>query len=277
MKLLWSNVLESAATLSATSEAGDLVAANLLTESRGQVWRSTSPLAQVIEATWPEPQIAGGMAAIGHNLSAIGTRRLQLFSDDAFSDLAYDSGAAELTPGLLLGDYGMMWGVWPLGRTLYDDWRERYGWLWFTGVAFRSMRLTLDDPASTDGYLQMASLMLGLVFEPTYRSIGLGAKYNRPPLATQVRMRSGSLRSTRAYSPRRLEVQLPLLEEVDRAALAEIGRINETQRRMFVSLFDDRGGAKMRDHAGPVKFAEDPGITLSKPTRSDAALVLTEA
>ncbi len=181
----WVNNDFDSAGVSASSEA--LPVANLQDQLRTRLWRSTGT-DEHVDVDFGEAVICSGLALINHNLSPEATITLSAGSSQGASDLgSWSWDAWEAVFG---------WGEWDWG-----DGRTTWGGIideaelrtdpirlcYFTPTAARYWRVSLSDPASTDGYIQVGRMFLCRYYEPLR---GVGAPYRFRPVDPSRRSKS---------------------------------------------------------------------------------------
>lgn len=164
-----------------------------------------------------------------------------------------------------------MWGGW-----LFNNWVASCATLWFASVSALSFELALSDPANTAGYMQAGRVYLGQYFSPA-RNFSLGGKLRWEDDTTQERTDGGTLRSDTREPYRVVTFDWAELVEADRAALAEILRINGKSRDLFVALYPEDIGTKGRDYSFAAKIIQMPDLTGNIPLNFTSQLVLGEA
>jgi hypothetical protein len=85
LRIIYDNAADRAA-LTASTTAGALVAANLQTDNKGAIWRSTSTAAR-LTATWVNPELLSGVALPFCNLSSTSTVRARVSNEAPATNL----------------------------------------------------------------------------------------------------------------------------------------------------------------------------------------------
>ncbi len=241
MRLIIENVHDSAA-LTATSEA--LPVTYTQRSGRSYVWRSAGVSApQVIEATIAAPSFIDAVVLYRHNLSPTATVRIELING---ADVVHDTGeqsAAEVIPP-------------PLLRLGVDAWGATYNAnipvtlqpYWLQASLITGYRITINDPANPDGYIQVGRVISGLSFSPEYNP-AYGAELQWLEQVEHRRTEGGSLRSIGGGLARRLSIDLDFLTDADRTKLTTELVKRGKAADVFVSLYPEQGGVKEIEHS----------------------------
>ncbi|MCL7931675.1 hypothetical protein [Halomonas llamarensis] len=239
MRLIIDNVHDSA-TLTATSEA--LPVAYTQRSGRAYPWRSADTGTQVIEATLMGPQYLDTGVLYRHNLSASATVQMEFLYD---ADVVRDTGvqsAAELIPPPLL-----RLGIDPWGASYNDKIPVAVQPYWITPTFATGYRITINDPANPDGYIQVGRVIAGLSFSPRY-NFSYGVKLEWVEQVEHRRTEGGSLRSIGEGLARRLTLELNYLPEADRTTLTTELVKRGKGADIFISLYPEQGGIKEIEH-----------------------------
>lgn len=242
------------ATLTASpSMVATLPQTNLQDISRAKVARTTSLASQDIKGAWTSARVISAAAIMRHNLTSSGTWRLRLYSDAAWSTLVYDSGAVVACPPKLLGE--LVWGVDPLGASIFTGWALAFSSMFFTAVGAQSFTITLSDAANPAGYMEVSRLFIGGTLEPVI-NFEWGHDIEWRETTQQERTEGGTLRSDDREPFRRIAFTLAALNEGERAKYLEFTRKAGLRKDFFVSMFPGVGGAKERDYAMAAKLTQ---------------------
>lgn len=237
------------ATLTATSEATPIDYTQR--SGRSYVWRSADLAPQTITATLPGVRYLSGLVVYNHNLTSLGTIRIEYLLDGT---VVYDSGeiiAADLIP----------LGTWQAG---VDPWGEQdltelptvqYN-VWTAPTLADSYRISVDDPSNPDGYMQIARIFAGIAYSPEYNpQYGLSLEWQ--DFAENRRTESGSLRTVGSGTARRLTFDLDFLS---RAGLTQLSREllrTGKGRDIYISVYPGVGGMREAEHAFVARRSSD--------------------
>lgn len=128
-----------------------------------------------------ETKILQLFAALKHSLSPVGKWRIRVGTtqSDVTGAPLYDSGWVKITPSF--SGYGALpWGEWNWGEVLpaeYSNILNRNGWHIAPDPVYgKVVRIDFDDALENEfGYLQMARLWLGSIYQPSV-NVPYGAK-----------------------------------------------------------------------------------------------------
>lgn len=237
LRILYDNVADDATSLAADTTSGSLVAANLLTDIKTEVHRSTATTVRYT-LQWTDP-VTLNMAALPFcNLTSTATIRARLYENTAdVVDTAtptVDSGTELACAYAPLGSWG--WGE-ALGVNAFSYGGAAYGRVYFTAAQGRKLVVDVVDVDNTAGYIECARIVTG-----TYWSPQTNAAYGprlRPNSNTEHRRDdAGNLRTERRPTSRELSLDLNWIDtEIDRAAVYAMLVGNGMTRPVFVSLY----------------------------------------
>lgn len=242
MRIVWDNAADRG-RIAATSEAGQLVAANLRNNLKSKVWRALSTKASIVLG-WDTPEPVGCVVLAFNNLTARATMQIRGYTWEDSLIPEYDSGAVECAPPPALGQF--QWGS-PLGENFYRRGGASlfaygyggYGVVWVPGGrAFRRMEVHISDPNNPDTYIEVGRLITGPWWAPQYNfdfnhSVGFeDSTQNR-------RTEGGDLRGEKAAKWRTIEFSLSNMKAEDRSAMLRLIRLYGVSEPLFISLFPE--------------------------------------
>ena len=201
-----------AATITASSTAGGLVAANLKTPYKTQVWRSTGVTA-TLTVQWGSPQIIGVVSLPYCSLSTAATVRVRgyVYSADATPD--FDTGVNIAVPGPGLGV--MDWGNSALGVNGYSEGNYNTCVLWVPVGSYEKLVIDIDDTYNPLGYIEAGRLFCSNYHEFRYNA-EYGSNISSTDTDRQFRNEAGDLLTDRGISYKTMTVNLGMLNEVDK-------------------------------------------------------------
>jgi hypothetical protein len=232
LRVVYDNAADRA-TVSASSVAGTLAAANLMTNIKSQVWRATDTSA-TLTLTWPSAEFAGCVALPFCNLGSTATMRVRGYTNVGDATPAFDTGANLACPYAPLGLFG--WGTEPLGCNAFAFGGGTYAVSWFEIAAVTKLVIDLDDPASPSGYVEAARLVTGGYWSPA-NNADWSPKLSVQDSTVNTRNDAGDLVTDRGPQNRTLALSLSWLPPADRDQLMSILRGNGFAAPVFVSLF----------------------------------------
>ncbi|WP_193317538.1 hypothetical protein [Janthinobacterium violaceinigrum] len=189
-----------------------------------------------ITATWPAPEIVGGVALPFCNLTPAATIRVRGYIEPGDAAPAFDSGVMEACEYARLGMWD--WGALPLGVNAYSYGGGTYARCWFQMRSVRKLVIDLADPDNPAGYIEAARLVAGAYWSPE-RNASYGAGITPVDTSSQYRNGAGSQKVERGARYRKLSLTLDHMTPLDRAELWRIVRGNGLSLPLFVSLYPD--------------------------------------
>ncbi|MCC7703985.1 hypothetical protein IGS59_17250 [Janthinobacterium sp. GW460P] len=223
------------AVLTASSQAGALGPANLQHEGKYDVLRSLGQ-ALTITATWPTPEIIGGVVLPFCNLTPTATIRVRGYVEPGDAVPDFDIGTVPACEYARLGMWN--WGALPLGVNAFSYGGGTYGRSWFQMRSVKKLVIDLVDPDNPAGYIEVARLVAGAWWSPE-QNASYGAGVTPGDTSSQYRNGAGEQKVERGALYRKLSISLDHMTPLDRAELWRIVRGNGLSHPLFVSLFPD--------------------------------------
>lgn len=256
LRIIFDNVHDAAATLTATSEASSQLSIDKTQRSgRSYVWRSLDTSPQVITASFSSPLSINGVVIYQHNLSNLARVRVEYIRNNS---VIYDSGeliAAELIP---LGEWQA--GIDPWGGSQVISLPNVQLSVWSPTFYIDEYRITIDDAVNPDRFIQIQRIFAGYYYSPVFN-----ASYN-PQLtwvdsAEHRRTESGSVNTIGGNLYRRLTIDLGYLDSSDRSDLTLKALKSGKASEVFISLYPNRGGIDEAEHEFLARRENDYGHT----------------
>jgi hypothetical protein len=238
IRILYENVADDCSSIVADSTSGTLVAANLLTDIKTEVHRSTSTTVRYT-LEWASLQTLNMAALPFCNLTSTATIRARLYTNTSdvvgVATPAVDSGTVLACAYATLGSWA--WGAAPLGVNAFSYGGAAYGRVYFTAAQGRKLVVDVVDVDNTAGYIDAARMVTGSYWTPDKNpayGAGIAPKSNTQGRRTD----SGDLRTERRPQHRVLKMDLHFIAlEEDRATVYDLLVGNGMTRPVFVSLF----------------------------------------
>jgi hypothetical protein len=225
---------------------------NLQSSSRGKVMRTSNLEEQIISGTSETPATLNCCVIYNTTLSGSTTIRLQLYRNEDWTNLQYDSDVIQPFDIVPLGE--LEFGVTPLGSNVFDGWSSPFVQIWFDDVYARSFTLTITNDGNPNGYWDASRLVMGpaIIPEHNIESFKRGWKEN----IKQTRTGGGSLRTdiTPEGTFRSMTFDLGRLEAEDTNTFLEMQRYLGARKDFYVSVFPEQGGVNERNHAMMAKI-----------------------
>lgn len=230
LKIIFENSVD-AATITASSTSASLVAANMQTDIKSRVHRSTG-LSVSYTLQWSSDKSIGGIALPATNLSGDATIRIRLYN--AAGSVIADSGIQYASPGLNLGLWN--WSQPVNANTFAYGGVAKVSHFFPQQYATRKCVIDLvDTSANLAGYIDCSRIVAGAYWSPQINA-DFGATVNIVDTSQVVRSEAGDLISNRGILHDRLKFDLSALNEADRAQMMLLMRRAGTARNIFVNL-----------------------------------------
>lgn len=239
--------------------------ANTQNRVRTRVWRSTDTTEQFVAGTFADgfPRRASYLGLFRHRIHA-GAVKLDLYSNDDYTGLAYSSGFVDTVPSasyLSLPTDGFDWGVDEFSSALGfppDSFKrdpfvlQSPYWHWFDEVEFLSYKITFGAGSYLPyySYWQVSRIVLGLAvrlgFNTSRGNPAFGFQLGMADLTSRNRSRGGSLRSNRGPIWRTSVFDFNAILEEERAGWLDLMQYVGTGRDFVVSIFPEHAAVATR-------------------------------
>lgn len=273
MKLIWSNIADTATATVSPSAVATLPVTNLQQQGRSNVWRSTSTADQTIRLTWATPQPFNAAVLYRTNVTSAATWRIKAFSDAAWTTNIYDSGSLAMLPAKPLGD--LLFGIDVLGASVFSGWSLSFAQHFCETYYVQSLEIIVSDPTNTAGYVEAARLYVGAALE-TDRQFSYGLTLAWRENTRTSRTDGGTLRTDRFSNFREMYGDVRKMSQTDRSSLTEVMRRVGMHTDVFITAHPGVGGTLERDHAFAAKFLQMPEFDNDWPSRYTARLTFGE-
>ncbi len=273
LRIIPDNAIARASALVASTTAGSLVAANMLTDIKGDVWRSTGTTA-TLTASWAAGEVIACVALPHTNLTQAATIRVRAYSDAGVT-LLYDTGAVPACPAAPIQLQG--WAASASGVNAYAFGGGAAARVWFTPVAgVKQLTIDLVDTGNASGYVEASRLVVGRYWSPTYNG-DYGATMTHKDASEHVRNDASDLMTTIGTRSREMSLTLSTMRAADRTALVSILRGNGKGNPLFFSLFPESADAEQeRDYEMYCKLSDISAMAIQYYDAYSAPLALDE-
>ena len=228
LRVVYDNAADRA-TLVATPGVGTLVAANLLTDIKSEVWRTGTTTAS-ITLTWANSEVVGVVALPFCSLTQTATIRVRGYTNTGDAAPAVDTGVILACP---VGIGAWDWGTTALGVNSYAYGGASYAVAWFAQTSVTKIVIDLVDTAST--YVEAARVVAGSYWTPL-NNAEYGVQITMNDLSKHERTDAGDLRTDRGAMFKKISLDLTLMPAEDRNIVWNISRINGMSKPLFFSL-----------------------------------------
>lgn len=235
LRVVSDNAADRATSVVASTTAGALTTANLKTEYKSEIWRSTSTTAS-LTIQWTNAELLGMLALVFCNLTSAATFRVRCYTNAAdptpvVDKTAFACGAADFDE--------FFWGGEALGQNGYMyDANAAYGCIYFTPGMYKKVVLDIADPVLTAGYVQASRLIVGMYWEPE-EAAEAGATVGVIDNSKQERTDAGDLRTDRGTVHKSLNFDMNFLTTQDRNSLWNILRGAGLFKPLYISLLPE--------------------------------------
>ena len=234
LRIVYNNAADRS-SISASTTAGSLVAANMLNDRKGDVYRSTGT-SSTITMTFSSGEFMGVVATPFCNFTSSATIRVRAYVEIADAVPIVDTGDVLACAPSPLGSWE--WGLVPLGTNSYSYGGEVYGRVWFDIVVVKKLVIDIVDTYNPDGYLEIGRIVAGAYFIPN-NNAELDAKFDIIDTTKNERSEAGDLISDVGNKSKKIGFNLQHMTPSDRISITNILKGNGLTKPIFVSLYPD--------------------------------------
>lgn len=260
----------SRSTLTASTEAGALLASNLLKDEKASVWRATGTSA-TLTLTWANLEPVSCVALPFCNLSPTATIRVRGYSDAAGTTLVFDTAAQLVCPAPAVSLRG--WTA-AQAASAYAYGGGTYARIWFNQASVRRLVIDIADASNLQGYIEAACLVVGPHWEPKYNASGANVAW--VDSSEIYRTDAGTQGAAAGTTYRRLPVSIAYMTPADRVTFVNLCRNSRTYP-LLVSLYHGTGDASLeRDGMIYGRRTKDLEVTAQYAAAYSTAIELEE-
>lgn len=232
LRIVLDNAADRTTAFVATTTAGSLVAANMLTDIKSEVWRGTGTTGQ-FGLTWANgAEIVGVVTLPFCNLTSSATIRVRCYTNIGDSVPALDTGAQPACPS---GFGSYYWGMTQLGVNAYAYGGSSCATIWFAPTSCKYMLVDIADSTNPAGYVEVGKLVTGSYWEAS-NNCPYGASVTPNDMSKNERSDAGDLRTDRGPRFKSLSFDLQYMTATDRNMLWRILMGSGLRKPLFVSL-----------------------------------------
>lgn len=235
LKIVSTNLgLDGSTALTAGSESGNMVAANLQLDSKTSVWRSASTTTDSITAIITSASVSCVSLPIC-NFTSTATMRVRIYTLNGDAVAALDTG------NVLCCEYTTIDKIdfnGALNSNTFNYGGGTYATLHFAETTGEKVVIDIIDTANTNGYLEVSSIVIGNAWTPIINA-NYGAQWSLGDTSKHSRTDSGDLRTEVGARYRSLLLSMSEMDSTDRAEFMNIMIRNGTSVNLFISLFPD--------------------------------------
>lgn len=261
-------------TVTASSEAGTLVATNLLTDSKADTWRATGTSA-TITTVYTTSELVSMVALPFCNLTSSATFRVKCYTNSGDVSPILDTGVVLAAAPTPLGMWD--WGNIPMGVNSYSYGGASYGVIWFATQSVKKVELVISDATNPSGYIEASRLVMGAYWSPE-NDAELSPQWVPVEDSTHERSDAGDLRTDIGTLNKKLQLTLPVMTAADRNTMMNILRGNGMSRPIYLSLFpQDSDSSNEQAFQVYGKLAQQTGVTLANWNLYSTTIEIEEA
>ncbi len=247
IRIAYDNLVTPTSTVSASSAATKFPAINVAVPFRAPSWRSTGVASEHVTVTWPTEQPFNFVGLVDHNITPSGSVEVHGSSDGFVSD---DQIVGPSQPPS--GDLAVFF---------------------FDLAQFTSVRVLIQDPTNSDGYVSIGGLFIGFYIEPSV-NIRKGAADTKDDISLETQALNAVPHFNRKARPRvQSPIAFDLVTEADKDLLEAVwdqARITEP----FIVVLDPDAHP---ERAALVRFIVKPRFDLAIWERYSFAMAFKEA
>jgi len=233
--------------ITATSQAGNMLAANLQNTNIQTPWASTTTTAQILSGQFDGIKSCSYLCLYAHNFSYAAAVRLQLSLNSDMSSPTYDHTWDAVLPAYGFGTDPF--GLVPFGG--YETGLETpYSVFWFDAVLANYWRITITDTPNPNGYIKVGRLMLGDYWQPEDIHTNITYPYSRKDDTTSTvqTSRSGAIFVDKGVQYRRFTFNYSHLSSVDEDNLHAMFRECDLGGNVLFSAYPETGTTEESAH-----------------------------
>lgn len=243
MRIIYDNKADSA-TITASTTSGTLTVANLKTEYKSRVHRSTGT-SITYTLTWSQGQSIGGIGLPATNLSSTSTIRVRLYTLSGDATAIADSGTitASNSPQTNIWNWSN-----PLNANSFAYGGATKSAVWFSQM-YTVQKVVIDivDTSNLAGYIDCARIVCGPYWSPKH-NVSNGINYQLADTTQNIRNDSGDLLSDRGFIHDKLNFDLSVLLEAEKSTFVQILKSIGVNKNIFISLFPENNSTKEQEY-----------------------------
>lgn len=258
------------ATLTASTPAGLLVAANLLSDKKSQVYRSTTTSA-TFTLTWTAAETISVVCFPFCNLSPTATMRVRAYASDG-TTVVYDTGT-----NLACAAPARRRRGWTAAQaaSAYAYGGGNCAWRWFAPISAFKLVIDIIDTSNLQAAVEAAARIIAASYwAPTYNATAAPWK---PVDSTELyRNAAGDQMADAGTVRRELSIDFSLMPPADRTKLANI-LLDSRAYPILISVFPECGDAELeRDNMIYGRRPEDSEIAIQFATAYGSKIAVEE-
>ena len=241
LRIIYNNIADKASSVTASTTAGSLTVANLKTDIKGQVHRSTGTNV-TYTLQWTTSQDISAVVIPACNLTETATIRVQAWDAVSAGVLLLDTGTNLACPGLNVTSSDFSTSI---NASLFGFGAASKAYSWFnltSGV--KLLQIDIVDTGNPAGYIDCARLIVGNYWSPSHNA-SFGASISLEDSSTVVRTDAGGISVNRAPFLETMTFEFNWLLESDRKELDRITKLSGSFKPILISLLPDWNDASV--------------------------------
>lgn len=268
---------EAQLTLVKGLEIPTLPLSNLQFYGNSDVFRTQTLDEIEIKITFEQRKFVTGLVLWRHNLSITSTVRWRGYTDDAMTNLAFDTGEIRGIEIKALGEF--VWLVDPIGMSIFGKNKSKFTEMWLPNISSKAVKhqiITIKDTDNQDLYIDIARIFNGFAFTPK-TNFNYGAKAQKIAVVDEGFLTDdGSFPTIDSPLIRHSDFQLDWLEEDERPLFDDFQEAVGLHHDFYVSLYPSATAQKRANHSFACKFKTLPPITHTHFNNYAAPIALRE-
>jgi hypothetical protein len=234
LRIVADNIVDRAGTtVTATSVA--IAAANLITNSKNEVWRSVAAVTTAsVTTSWTNLENVNMVSMFG-NFSPTATMVVKCYSDTAGATLIYTHTSTFCSPATAIKVAGLTAAQ---SVSAYAYGGGSVARVFFPVKSARRVTIDIIDTNNLQGYLEAWKLVVGEYFQPTYGA-EIGASFSMEDMSKNYRSDSGTLHTDVGARYKKLTMNMNALKPVDQKAMWKIVSYCGISSPVWVSGYPD--------------------------------------
>jgi hypothetical protein len=232
MRIVYSNAADRA-TLTASSEVGNLKVSHLKTDIKSQVWRTELPFGEII-AIWNNAETINFIGLPFTNLTKSASVRVRGYTNISDALPVFDTTSISCIPYSNTDDFG--WEINSPGVDNFGIGGAVYASLCFAGGSVKKVIININDLSNPSGYIESGRLILGKYWE-LENNPDFGLQMGFVDTSNHERNDAGDLMTQIKTRYKKMSFSLNNLSPADRLKLMRIMRGNGMAVPIFIALY----------------------------------------
>lgn len=251
LRVVYNNAADRA-SLSSSATAGSLAVANLQSDIKSKVCRSTGT-SLTLTLTWAVAETINAVIMAFTNLSSTATMNVKAYTNAADSTAIYD-----VTNTCAQGGVSNVSGV---NNFAYGAGVYARQWMTSTVVA-KKLVITITDANNALGYVEAGRLIVGSYWAPSFGVEQDGTSFTMVDMSEQVRTDSGDMFVNVKPRYRKQQLSMPSLNKDDQSKMWRILWNHGTVKPIFLSLFPNNSDVELEQvHMLYGRLVSSPSLT----------------